>query len=63
MSEIDYVTTKDGKQIPKERLCPCCGNDLLEVKVTRKIRINRKWVNMNFCCMEQGGFYQMGCEG
>ncbi len=57
------TTKKDGKEIPKEFLCQCCGNDVREEKVIRIIRVNRENKPIKFCCMEAGGIYQMGCEG
>ena len=59
----ETVTTKNGKEIPKNRVCDYCGNDKLDRLVSRKIRVNRQWQEMKFCCNDAGGMYQMGCEG
>lgn len=50
-------------QVPEQFRCQCCNGDTRVTTVQRKIRVNRKWKMMGFCCTEQGGMYQMGCEG
>lgn len=49
--------------VPEQFRCRYCKGDTRATTVQRKIRVNREWQMMGFCCTEQGGLYQMGCEG
>jgi len=55
-------TVESAKPKPVN-VCPHCGGDMSKNNITRRIRINRQWHDMQFCCQAAGGDYQMGCEG
>ncbi len=49
--------------VPEQFRCPYCNKDSRKAMAQERIRVNRKWVTMGFCCRQAAGMYQMGCEG
>lgn len=59
---MKMAKTKDGKEIEERLLCAYCGCDVRDKKITRKIRMNGKFILMKFCCNHAGGMYEMACN-